>query len=112
VSVPVFLEKFVLPILAAAILTVIALNPFNLDSKQRISLLVAVVALAYFIGHTIYKRVPGSGQPTPQAVEIPKRTTGDATTTGPNSPAVTGDNNKIIYGQPPPKDQKAPKKKE
>ena len=32
--------------------------------------------------------------------------TGDATTSGPQSPAVTGDGNQFKYDQPPPPDQK------
>jgi hypothetical protein len=109
--VPIFLERFVLPVLAAATITVIALNPLRFDRQQRISLLVAVLAFAYFVGYTIHKNRSGAGQTTPQAVEIPKKT-GDARTTGPKSPAVTGDNNKINYDQSSPKVQKPTKKKE
>jgi hypothetical protein len=105
-----FLERFVLPILATTVITVIALNPLKFDVRQRVSLCVAVLAFAYFVGHSLQKNRSVPVQATPQAVEIPQRT-GDATTTGPNSPAVTGDNNKVIYVQPAPKDQKAPPKK-
>jgi hypothetical protein len=53
--VPVFLEKFVLPVLAASIIAIIVLNPFNLDRQQRISLLIGVLAIAYFVGYSLYK---------------------------------------------------------
>jgi hypothetical protein len=53
-SVPVFLERFILPALAAALIGVIVLNPLKLDIQQQISLAVVVVGLAYFVGHTVY----------------------------------------------------------
>ncbi len=52
---PVFLERFILPVLAAALIGIIILNPFKLDVHQQVSLGIAVVALAYFVGHTVYR---------------------------------------------------------
>ncbi len=97
---PIFLERFVLPVLAAAVIAVIVLNPLKLDRQQRISLLVCVLASAYFVGYTLYKRnsVPTHG--AAPMVGAPRRT-GDATTNGSQSPAVTGDGNKINYAQSP-----------
>ncbi len=109
---PIFLERFILPLLVAAVIPVIVLNPFKLDRQQRISLLVCVLAGAYFVGHTLYMR---NSAPTPGAapkVEGPKKT-GDATTYAPKSPAVTGDGNKITYDQSttrPEKKSEPPKK--
>jgi len=54
-SVPVFLERFMLPALAAVLVAVILLNPFKLDWQQQGSLAIAVVAVAYFVGHTVHK---------------------------------------------------------
>jgi hypothetical protein len=96
---PVFLERFVLPVLATAVITVIWLNPFRWDWQQRISLLLGVLFLAYFLGYTSYKSTRTTASP---------RKTGDAATSAPNSPAVTGDRNNIQYGQPsPPPEEKS-----
>jgi hypothetical protein len=107
----IFFERFVLPVLAATVITVIVLNSLKLDLKQRISLCVAVLALAYFVGHSLGRNTPAPAQPAAQDVDIPKKT-GDATTIGPESPAVTGNNNKIIYEQPHAKDHKPQTKKD
>jgi hypothetical protein len=109
---PIFLERFLLPVLAAAVMTVIVLNPFKLDRPQRISLLVCVLAGAYFVGHTLYKRNSAPTHGATPKVEGPKKT-GDATTYAPKSPAVTGDGNKITYDQStthPEKKPETPKK--
>ena len=90
--VPVFLEKIVLPILATAVITVILLNPFRLDRPQRISLLVIVLATGYLIGHTLHKQKLESAKPPAPAIEAPRKS-GDATTSGSNSPANTGNGN-------------------
>ena|ERR1022692_637855 len=55
---PIFLERFVLPVLATSVITVILLNPFKWDWQQRVSILVFVFALAYFVGHTLTKKRP------------------------------------------------------
>lgn len=109
---PIFLERFVLPVLAAVLITVIVLNPFKLDRQQVISLLICVLAAAYFVGHTLSKRNLAATHGAAPMVDAPKRT-GDATTYGPKSPAVTGDGNKINYDQlPPPEKKSEPPKKE
>jgi hypothetical protein len=102
---PVFLERFVLPVLATAVITVIWLNPFKWDWQQRISLFVGVVFLAYFFGYTSYRSTRIAASPL---------NTGDAITSAPNSPAVTGDRNNIQYSQPspPPEGKPEPEKKE
>jgi len=55
---PIFLERFVLPVLATSVITVILLNPFKWDWRQRTSLFVAVIALAYFVGYSLTKGKP------------------------------------------------------
>ncbi len=54
--------------------------------------------------------VHAASQVTPHVMEAPKKS-GDATTTGPNSPAVTGEGNQIQYNQTPPDSNGATKKK-
>jgi hypothetical protein len=93
---PVFLERFVLPVLAGSIIAIIVLNPFKLDWQQRLSLAVGVLALAYFVGHTIHKSKSGMDQVAAPAVQAPAKS-GDAKTTGDQSPAVTGNGNDIKY---------------
>jgi hypothetical protein len=51
--VPIFLERFVLPMLAAGVIAVIVLNPFKFDWHQRAGLLLVVVGLAYFAARTV-----------------------------------------------------------
>lgn len=51
---PVFLERFFVPLCVAAV-GFLVLNQFNLDRHQRGSLLIAVIALAYFASHTVFK---------------------------------------------------------
>jgi hypothetical protein len=113
--VPLFLERFVLTVLAAVLIGVILLNPFKLDWRQRVSLAVAVVAFAYFVGHTVHKmnRAPSQftappestqGKPRPEeavpksaptAPDRPTHITGPATSNGEGSVANTGDGNTI-----------------
>ena len=66
----IFLERFILVILAASVLGIILLNPFKLDLVQRSTLLVAVVALAFFIGHTLEKAKSREG-PTSASMNTP-----------------------------------------
>lgn len=53
--VPVFLERFLLTVCAAAFFGLIVVNSMNLDGPQRISLGIAIIAAAYFVGHTVHK---------------------------------------------------------
>ena len=71
-SVPVFLERFVLPALVTVLIGVILLNPFKFDWQQQIALAIVVVGLAYFVGHTVHLRNEAS-KPTavPSITEQP-----------------------------------------
>jgi hypothetical protein len=55
-DVPVFLEKVVLPVLAAALMALMFVNPMKFDWLQRISLFVTIIAFAYFLSHTLHLR--------------------------------------------------------
>jgi len=100
----IFLERFVLPILAALVVGIILLNPLKFDRAQQISLFLAVVCTAFFIGHTINKKqqtnAVGPTQPAVTTPLEPQKPSGDAKTSGPNSPAVTGGVNSFTYEQP------------
>jgi hypothetical protein len=99
-----FLERFVLPLLVFGATTVIIVNPMKLDWHQRVSILIIVVASAYLIGYSLHK---ARTAPTPtvtvpsSAPEAPK-TTGDAVTSGSQSPAITGAGNSVNYGDAAP----------
>lgn len=105
---PVFLEKFVLPVLAASVVALIVLNPLKWDWRQRISLFLGVLFLAYFVAYTLYKSTRKEVQ-SPAQVATPAPT-GPASTSGPESPAVTGGNNQIQYGASSPPEKKKPAK--
>jgi membrane protein implicated in regulation of membrane protease activity len=62
---PVFLERFVLPILAASVITVILLNPFKWDWQQRLSLFLGVFFVSYFFAYTTYKVRQSTSSPPP-----------------------------------------------
>lgn len=50
-----FLERFILALLVALAVALMFANPFKFDRTQRITLMVAVVFLAYFVAHTAQK---------------------------------------------------------
>ncbi len=104
-SVPVFLERFILPALATVLIGVILLNPFKFDFQQQGALAIAVVALAYFVGHTVHLRneatkpkvAPALVERQAEPVQPQTHVSGPATTSGNNSPAITGDGNSVTY---------------
>jgi hypothetical protein len=110
--VSIFVERFVLPVLAAIPIGVIVLNPLKLDLRQRVSLCVVVVSLAYFVGHTLNK-------PKSESIEVQSKpstaeshpATGSATTMGDKSPAVTGNGNTVEYNSSESGDEKAKDKR-
>ena len=117
-DVPFFLEKFIVPVLAVISGALIIYNPWKFDLRQRASLLIAIIAVAYFLSHSLHLRNEAirtgsvgqsdKGFPSPRVNEQTQpKASGNAVTTGSKSPAVTGDNNKFNYGQSPePKKQK------
>jgi hypothetical protein len=117
--VPVFLERFIAPVLAIIAGAVILYNPLKYDWRQRISLLVAIFAVAYFVSHSLHVRNEairtGSAGQASQSSSSPvdgqgkPRISGDATTYGNDSPAVTGDHNQVTYGEPQEPTKPAPK---
>ena len=104
---PVFIERFVLPILAAIVMGVCVLNPWKWDWNQRISLILSMIFLAYFFAYTSY--YSGSETTKIPAVPATTRISGDARTTGDNSPANTGDGNSFQSDQKPKPSPSKPK---
>jgi hypothetical protein len=62
--VPVFLERFVLPLFVGAVILLGITNPMGFDRVQRITGAIALIFAAYFVAHTVY-----SSQPKPQPKE-------------------------------------------
>jgi len=85
----------------------------SLDVHQRIGLGMVLVGAAYFLGHTAYKKNPtNTSVPTATAPAEPSKASGDAKTSGSQSPAVTGDGNSIKYDDSHPEKKTEPPKKE
>jgi len=57
-----WLERYVLPICATVVFGLTILNPLKLDWQQRISLAIAISAIAYFVGHTLRKPAAAPAQ--------------------------------------------------
>lgn len=106
--VPIFLERFVLPILAALI-GIIVINTIKLDLQQRVSLSLCIVCLAYFVSHSIQKNKASDEPATVQPATVqppivqPVAPTGDAVTNGDQSVANTGSGNTIVVNPSPTK---------
>ena len=62
---PLWVERYIIPILAAVVLGSVILNPLKLDWQQRISLLIALSAFAYFFAHTVHKPRASSATAVP-----------------------------------------------
>jgi hypothetical protein len=81
VVVPIFLERFLLYLCAGAVLGFVINNGMGLDIHQRIGLGIALVGIAYFLGHTAYKAklMPSIQTQSPtDVVAIPKSVTAPA----------------------------------
>src|ERR1039458_1988835 len=106
---PIFLQRFVLPILAFLVTGICLLNPWKWDWQQRLSLCLGVIFLAYFFAYTSFRGQPATVQ-IPAPVVEPSQKTGNAATSGDNSPAVTGNGNNIQYDQSSHPEKKPEKK--
>ena len=104
---PVFLERYLLPITAGLTIIVVFTNPMKFDWTQRISGGLALVFISYFFAHTVYLNNAArknSAEAVPQVANFASQTSmpaGPATTHGANSPAVTGDGNIFNYDSQP-----------
>lgn len=82
---PKFIELVAIPILATVVCATIILNPFRFDWQQRVSLLIAVLAFAFFLAYTIHK-TQSKNRISPGIRQI---------SYGTGSPNVIGDGNSI-----------------
>jgi len=108
--VPIFIERFLLPILATLVTGVCLFNPWKWDWHQRISLFLGVAFLVYFFAYTSFRsKSAATALPT---IESPQKS-GNAITGGDKSPAVSGNGNSITYDDSSHLDKKPePPKKE
>jgi hypothetical protein len=58
-----WLERFIIPICAAVVISLSILNPLKMDWRQRVSLGLAVGLFAYFVAHTLH-RTQAAAEPT------------------------------------------------
>jgi hypothetical protein len=100
--VPVFLEKFLLPVLVTVGSAILVVNPMKFDWQSRISLFVGLLAIGYFVSHQLHLRNEAlrAGTPPPSSSASPIQISGPASTSGDQSPAITGDGNKTQYSKP------------
>lgn len=104
IIVPIFIERFLLVVCAAVLMTSVVGNGMKLDIHQRIGLGIAIVGVAYLLAATVYRKPKPPESVGPAVVTTPAPpATGNAATVGPNSPAVTGSGNEITYGTEPQK---------
>ena len=64
---PIFVERFLLPLFAGAVILLALSNPMGFDKAQRVAGSIATIALAYFCAHTIYKRTHPLSRATKEA---------------------------------------------
>jgi len=62
--VPVFLERFVLTVLAGVLVTIIVMNPFKLSGAQQVGAAIVVIGLALFVGATVVRVSRVASTPT------------------------------------------------
>lgn len=117
-EVPVFLERFLLVVLATAFWQIVMSNAMKLDIHYRIGIGIVLIGLAYITAHAVYKNkpktdaarsaatltAPRSSANNPKSADE-KASTGSATATGTNVVANTGNSATISNGTSPPKDE-------
>lgn len=70
--VPIFIERFLLPVLATLVVAVIIVNPMGMDNIQKVTLGLGVICIALFLAQTLHKYNESketTNEPKPQ-VEI------------------------------------------
>lgn len=96
-----FAEKVLLALVVPLIVLILG-NPVTFDLQQRISGIIALLAVGYFLAHSLQKRTETQNvsPPSVQSTPAPGATSvsGPAVTSGPDSPAVSGSGNTITYG--------------
>jgi len=69
-AVPIFLERFILPLFAASVVILAITNPMKFDAAQRVTGTLALIFAAYFIGHTVYESNRSTPAPAPDFATV------------------------------------------
>ena len=93
--VPVFIERFLLVVCAAAFYGMVITNTMSFNGLQRIGLGCALVGIALFLGATAYKQTQPKVSTLPTTINQPAPAPATITTSGPQSPVVTGNANTV-----------------
>lgn len=80
-AVPIFIERFLLAVLAAILFSVVFLNPMGMDNIQRVTLGIAVVCLAGFFAQTLHKHNEAKNNPASTTID------GESKKTSPPTPS-------------------------
>jgi hypothetical protein len=101
--VPVFLEKFLLPLFVTVLVAVAVTNPMKFDATQRITGVLALSFAAYFISHTLHiaknqpPAVPANLQgPTPQLSPVTQAPTKPKTPRTKKLPSVPTNDSTVL----------------
>jgi hypothetical protein len=103
--VPIFIERFLMVVCAAAFYGLVVTNNMNMDAARRVCLGIALVATALFLGLTSYKPNRGSSQATPG-----NPSTIDQTATDSNCSNVVAGKDATVDCSPSPENKNAPEK--
>jgi hypothetical protein len=70
--VPIYIERFLLPILATIAVSVIILNPIGMDTTQKVTLSATVLLFAFFLAYTLHKYNESKSEPAKTTTAISK----------------------------------------
>jgi hypothetical protein len=107
--VPIFIERFVLPSLAAILIGGFVINALKIDLHQRIALSVCVISFAYFLGYSLNKQAIAAQSPVSATAPSSSTTTfnGNVESKGNNSPNIINNQGTVTVGTTKPeKDDK------
>jgi amino acid permease len=107
---PVYLERFVLPILVALAVGVCVFNPWKWDWNQRISVFLGVACFAYFFAYTSYHSKLQVGTDTSQFPAATTNAPSTNSTNGPQSPVMPNNNGSVTINSDDSKPKKPPQK--
>jgi hypothetical protein len=118
--VPIFLEKFILPVFVGAVILLAFSNPMRFDPTQRVTGAGAIIFAAFFVSHSLHKKsdsikLSDSDRPTTQQQSNPQKPPTSPPvqqhSQGANSPNtnIAGNNNTVtnntIVNKPAPQTQ-------
>lgn len=89
-AVPVFIERYLLAILATATFVLLVIDPMKFDRTQKVTFGIAALAFAYFLAHTVHLSNQASKTPTSElATPTPPPTPPPSPASAPSQSAPT-----------------------